>query len=292
MIISVIVLRRETVHKTASNRNQWLEAYDYIVVGAGAAGSVVAHRLSENCNNKVLLLEAGGPQSITTDIPKMSRSLLNSEYDWKYSTVPQNWVSPYRIPQARGKGLGGSTTINNMVYNRGNRRDFDNWVTTFGAKGWAYRDLLPYFVNSENNTDDSIVNGNPGFHGTAGPVTISSNPYPDPILLLYQKTLYDYGIPSTDINGRQQLGTAIAQSFIGNGLRSSTANAYLEPNLKPDYLHILTNAYVTKVLFTKINGRLIASGVEFVKNGKKYSVKALREVILSAGMLSSFKGSF
>lgn len=281
--VASIVLKRQLIHESVASRQSWHITYDYIVVGAGAAGAVIAKRLTEDSHNKVLLLEAGGPQHVYTDIPKNSRSLIESKYDWQFKTVPQSWFTPYRVPEPRGRVIGGSTTINNMMYNRGNRKDFDLWATKFGAKGWEYRNFLKYFVRSENNTDPQIVSNNPGYHGTTGPVTITTDPNPDPILTIHQKALNELGIPSTDINGRQQLGTMIAQSFIGNGIRSSTANEYLEP-LLPANLHVVAHALVTKVLFTKINGKLMATGVEFSRKDQRHEVMATKEVIISAGL--------
>src|ERR1700744_3639375 len=136
--ISVVILNRQTIHDSVSDRRQWDNTYDYIVIGAVAAGSVVAYRLAEDCRTRGLLLEAGGPQSVETDIPTNSRSVLNSDYNWNFHTVPQTWFTPYRVPEPRGRAIGGSSTINNMLYNRGNRRDFDLWVTEFGAVGWSY----------------------------------------------------------------------------------------------------------------------------------------------------------
>ena len=282
LTVASILLKRQTIHESVTTRQSWHNTYDYIIVGAGAAGSVIAKRLTEDLTIKVLLLEAGGPQHVYTDIPTNARSLLGSKYDWQFETVPQKWFTPYKVPEPRGRAIGGSTTINNMMYNRGNKKDFDFWFTEFGAKGWEYRNFLQYFIKAENNTDPHIVWNNPAYHGTRGPVAISSNPEPDPILLIHQRALNNFGIASTDINGPQQLGTMIAQSFIGNGIRSSTGNDYLEPML-PTNLHLVAHAYVTKVLFTRINGKLMATGVEFVRKGHIHQVMAIKEVIICAG---------
>ncbi|CAG2116118.1 unnamed protein product, partial [Medioppia subpectinata] len=277
-------------HDSVADRQHWDQTYDYIVVGAGSAGSVVAHRLVDECKTKILLLEAGGAQSVDTDIPQNARSLLNTEYNCRYHTVPQKWFTPYRVPVPRGRGIGGSSTINNMVYSRGNRQDYDRWVTEFGAYGWSYEEMLSYFVKSENNTDSSVVATNTIFHGTGGPVKVFTDPNPDPLLRVYNDVLNsELGLPNTDINGPNQLGVTIAQSFIYEGIRQSTGNAYLTPNPWPDKLHILTNAYVTRVLFSEVKKKWTAIGVEFSRNGRTYHVMANKEVILSAGTFGSAK---
>jgi choline dehydrogenase len=154
----------------------------------------------------------------------------NPEFDWRYPTIPQKYFTGIPMDCNNGKRLGGSSAINGMIYNRGNRNDFDNWVTRYGAKGWSYEEVLPYFMRAENNTDPLLVAQNPGFHGTAGPVGVSTDPLPAPLLLVHQQALNSIGIRSMDINGANQLGTTIAQATARDGRRSSTANAYIDPN--------------------------------------------------------------
>jgi len=284
LTVASYLLQKDSLHRLNSDRQEFDRSYDFIVVGAGAAGAVVAHRLAENPNAKVILLEAGGPKGVQSDIPAEYVTQLGTEYDWNY-TMAQQFVGlayeDQRIQENRGKVLGGSTTINGMVYNRGNRRTYDIWAQEYGAIGWSYREVLPYFKKFENNTDPNIVAN--GYHGTSGPIQITSWPQPiDPIMLLHQKALNEMGIRTTDINGPQQVGTAIAQAFIdAKCVRSSTANAYLDPNPFPNNLHIITRAFVTKLLF---NGNT-ATGVEFVRYGKRFTVNTRREVIVSAGII-------
>lgn len=166
-----------------------------------------------------------------------------------------------------------------------NRRSYDEWAQ-MGATGWDYASVLPYFIRSENNTDPTIVGQNPGYHGTSGPMGVSPMPHPDEILYLFQKQMNSFGIPTTDINGANQLGTMIYELTIKNGIRSATGNAYLDPNPYPNNLHILANSQATRILFDTNNlmrGNATATGVEFRRDGRSYTVQATREVIVSAG---------
>ena len=281
--VSTILLQKDSEHRLNSNRQMFNNEYDFIVVGSGAAGAVVAHRLAESSHIKVLLLEAGLPNGIPNDIPIEYVKLFNSEYDWNYTEAKQFVGLAFKnevIAENRGFALGGSSSINAMIFNRGNRKCYDIWSEVFGAEGWSYSEVLPYFKKYENNLDPKIVSN--GYHGIDGPVEITSWPEPvDPMMLIHQRALYEIGFQKTDINGPVQTGTAIAQAFIdGKGVRSSTANAYLDPNPYPNNLHILTQAFVTRILF---NGNT-AIGVEFVENGKHFTVNVKREVITSAGI--------
>ena len=179
IFVAIALLKIELIHIKVDNVKELNGCYDYIVVGLGSAGSVVAMRLAEDSNNKVLGLEAGIPQSAFTDIPPFFPLLTGSVYDWMFETVPQKRVglafNEHRVIMPRGKVIGGSSVINYMDYNRGNRRDYDNWANTYGANGWDYNSILKYFIKAENKTDLNIVRDNPGYHGTNGPVGISSN---------------------------------------------------------------------------------------------------------------------
>ncbi|CAG2179302.1 unnamed protein product, partial [Oppiella nova] len=290
--VSILILQRQLSHNQLNKRNSWYDSYDYIVVGAGSAGAVVANRLTENPNINVLLLEAGGPQTLTTDIPVTWIGLLGSDIDWGYQTVPQQnyaMANNGRVPLSRGRVIGGSSSINAMIYNRGNRRSYDDWAYTYGAKGWSFDEVLPYFMKSENNSDMRVVSKNPGYHGTKGPVGISSDLNPQPIFQLYLKAMNELGFETIDVNGPKQVGTTIIQNFIDSntGLRSSTGNAYIDPNPHPNNLHILTNAFVTKILFYDNPYNLRATGVQFDKNSKTYQVMAKKEIIISGGTINS-----
>lgn len=167
-----------------------------------------------------------------------------------------------------------------MLYNRGNRLSYDNWARTYGATDWDYKSVLPYFIRSENNTSPKTLKESPGYHGTSGPMAVSQFPHADEILYLFQKQMNSFGIPTTDINGANQLGTMIYEVNVKDGVRSGTGNAYLDPNPYPSRLHILANALVTRVL---INSSLTATGVEYMRNNIRYTVNATKEVIVSAG---------
>ncbi|XP_054166205.1 L-sorbose 1-dehydrogenase-like [Oppia nitens] len=285
-----LVLQRDARHRSQCERREWLDRYHYIVVGSGSAGAIVAKRLAEeNSRVNVLLLESGGAGDLRTDIPTMYPWLMGTDYDWNYMSEPQQHMGlayvDRRQTEPRGRLVGGSSAINFLVYNRGNRRDYDRWDREFGAKGWNYDSVLPFFIKSENNTDSDVVRANPGMHGTDGPIGVSSiavaaTPL-DRALVAYQQVLNDLELETIDLNGPKQLGTGLIQFTIKDNLRSSTASAYLMDNV--DNLHILCRAHVTRVLFS---GRT-AIGVEFVRYGQKYKVFADFEVILSAGAIGS-----
>lgn len=150
--------------------------------------------------------------------------------------------------------------------------------------GWSYEEVLPYWLKSENNTDPVVVAQNPGFHGTSGPLVVSSDPNPRPIITLHERAVNELGFKSIDINGATQRGTMIAQSNIDLGTRVSTANAYLLP--RPQNLDILIEAFVTQILFSQTNKGLTATAVQFDRKGKTYTVSARKEIILSAGLFT------
>ena len=235
MAAAVLILQREQTHKETASRDKWLDTYDYIVVGSGSAGTPVAYRLTEDPKTTVLLLEAGGRQSVVTDIPENYITNLNTEFDWGYKNMRQPNIGLAfkngQIPANRGKVLGGSSTLNAIIFNRGNRRDYDNWAKKYGADGWSFNEIIKYFKKFENNTDPLLVSQNPGFHGTGGPVQISSWMKPEPIIVFHQRILNQMGYKNVDVNGPEQVGTCILQAFQRkDGVRSSTANAYLDPN--------------------------------------------------------------
>nr|XP_027201587.1 uncharacterized protein LOC113795591 [Dermatophagoides pteronyssinus] len=298
LAISVISLQRQIIHNNNVNRTSIDNNdnyYDYIIIGSGSSGAVVANRLAalNNQSLRILLLEAGGPQSIVSDMPGMTPWLVGTEMDWQYLTVPQQNIGQafrdHRIRQPKGKVIGGTSTINWMLYNRGNRHSYDNWYQTYGCDGWDYNSILPYFIRSENNTSPKIVSKNPGYHGTQGPIGVSPMYRPDPMLFVFQKQMNSFGIPTLDINGANQLGTMIYELTVNDGKRCSTGNSYLDPNPYPENLHIMARSLVTRILFERNNqtNNITAVGVEFNHNGNNYTVRANREVILSAGCIGS-----
>ncbi len=262
--------------------------YDYIIVGAGSAGSVLANRLSEDEHRSILVLEAGPDDAGYSDIhiPANVANLFNNpEVDWMYKTNPQKHaclsMENKQCAWPRGKVLGGSSSLNGMVYIRGSPYDFDRWEE-MGAKGWSYKDVLPYFKKSE-------LNNNPAFaaeetHGINGPMQVS-DAIPVDLDSVYLKAGKELGFEIGDANGRKQETTIMRTQLTvsRDGARQSTATAFLRPAQHRENLHIATMTRVTKVLF---DGKR-AVGVEFVRNNVKGRVRALREVILSAGAVGS-----
>ncbi|CAG2105191.1 unnamed protein product, partial [Medioppia subpectinata] len=288
LTIAATILRININHESIETpHNQLNNVYDFIIVGSGSAGAVIANRLAENPAVSVLLLEAGGPTSVQNDIPAQASTglLFNSEYDWNYTLTPQKCGLSYQngvIVENRGHVIGGTSSFNTMIFNRGNPKTFDIWAKYFGAEGWSFDEILPYFTKYERNLDPLLANN--GFHGTSGPVEISSWAHPPPLVLLHQKAANELNIANTDVNGANQLGTQILQAMIDSkGRRSSTSNAYIDPNPYPHNLHILPRALVTRILFKDKT----AVGVQFVRYGNQYKVMASKEVIVSAGAINS-----
>ncbi|XP_015905954.2 L-sorbose 1-dehydrogenase [Parasteatoda tepidariorum] len=259
-------------------------SYDYIVVGAGSAGSVVASRLSEDSCVTVLLLEAGPKASSITELPALSIASQRKENDWSYKTVPQKrgalGYNNRQINTPRGKGLGGSSILNYMLYVRGNHRDYDHWSEE-GATGWSWKDVYPYFLKSENNTNQEFVKD--GYHSKDGYLTVEDLQYSSELIDAFAQAAPERGYKYRDINGAKQTGFYKIQGTIRNGRRCSTAKAFLVPAQNRKNLNILTNALVTKILIKKKE----AYGVLFEKNGQKYEVHATKEVIVSGGTINS-----
>jgi choline dehydrogenase len=253
--------------------------YDYIVVGAGAAGCVLAHRLTEDPACRVLLIEAGGEaDSPVIRTPALFSQLQDSPYDWGDRTVPQDHLYGRRIFMPQGRVLGGSSTINFMIYIRGHRGDYDGWCQA-GNPGWAYEDVLPYFVRSETNHGFSDR-----YHGASGPLSVISYPQTNPVVARYLAAAQAVGIPyNPDFNGERHEGCGPLQATISQGARSSAASAYLQPVRARPNLTVATHALATRVLFTGTR----AVGVEYFRAGEVVKATAAREVLLAAGALRS-----
>ncbi|KAI4454887.1 glucose-methanol-choline gmc oxidoreductase [Holotrichia oblita] len=265
-----------------------LNEYDFIVVGAGSAGAVVASRLSEISNWTVLLLEAGGDENEISDIPSMCGYTQMSEMDWMYQTSPPG-DSPYclamigdRCNWPRGKVLGGSSVLNAMIYARGNRYDYDKWAAD-GNTGWSYEEILPYFLKSEDNRNPYLAKTK--YHKQGGFLTVQESPWRTPLAVAFLQAGQQLGYEVRDCNGEKQTGFMIAQGTIRRGTRCSTAKAFLRPVRNRPNLHIAMYAQTTKVLINDHSKR--AYGVKFVRNGKEQMVRARREVVLSAGAIAS-----
>jgi choline dehydrogenase-like flavoprotein len=257
------------------------KGYDYIIVGAGSAGCVLANRLTEDGTASVLLLEAGGADrhpyiSIPLGLGRMHDSRM---FDWGYETEPESSLNGRRIEAMRGKVLGGSSSINVMAYTRGNRGDFDRWAQK-GARGWSYADVLPYFRRGETwEGGDSL------WRGGSGPLGTEFAKSPDELFDAWIEAGGAIGIPSTpDYNGKQQEGFGRGQFTIRDGRRSSSARAYLRPARNRANLTVQTGAHATKVLMRGTR----AVGVEFMTvGGDRREIDAGREVILSSGTFNA-----
>lgn len=253
--------------------------YDYIIVGAGSAGCVLANRLSENSSTRVLLLEAGPPDKAREiHIPAAYAKLFKTDLDWNYMTVPQEHLNNRRIYYPRGKTLGGTSSINAQIYIRGHRSDYDLWAS-LGNSGWSYDEVLPFFKKSENNE-----RGPSAYHGSGGPLNVADLRDPNPLTQAFVRAGMEIGIPhNDDFNGAEQEGIGICQVTQKDGKRCSTAVGFLLPALQRSNLTVLTGAHVTNIL---LQGRRVV-GVAYIKDGQKETAQSAREVILSAGAINS-----
>uniref|UniRef100_A0A0C9QZZ1 Gld_26 protein n=1 Tax=Fopius arisanus TaxID=64838 RepID=A0A0C9QZZ1_9HYME len=257
--------------------------YDFIIVGAGPGGSPVANRLSENENWRILLLEAGEPEGILQQIPLLSS--LNTKYDWQYTYEPQKnaclGIKDRRCPCPKGKSLGGTSTMNSMLYTRGHKLDFDIWAQQ-GNYGWSYEEILPYFKKSQRANLREPVDE--WYHGRNGYLHVQNAPWSTPLTAAFLNSGKQLGYDVVDYNGRQQIGFSDSQLTMVNGTRCSASKAYLR--IRRLNLDIVTEATVSRVLIDDNNH---AYGVEFIKNNKTYRINAGKEVILSAGTINTPK---
>jgi choline dehydrogenase len=256
------------------------EIFDYLIVGAGSAGCVLADRLSADGRHRVLVIEYGGSDgSIYIQMPSALSIPMNMpKYNWFYHTEPEPHLDGRRMHTPRGKVLGGSSSINGLVYIRGNPMDFERWVSE-GAHGWSYRDVLPYFKRAESREE-----GGNQYRGNTGKLKTSYGRMTNPLHAAWLAASAQAGYPQTsDVNGFQQEGFGRMDMTVGEGRRWSAARAYLKPAMARPNVKVLTHALATRVLF---DGRR-ATGVEYSRGGVTHRVSAAQEVILSGGPINS-----
>ena len=258
-----------------------MREYDYVIVGAGPAGCCLAARLSENPDISVLLLEAGGgDRHPYIHAPAGFAKLTGTSHTWGYSTAPQREIDGREMWYPQGRVLGGGSSINAMIYARGNARDYDGWAAA-GCPGWSYTDVLPYFKRPEDNErfhDD--------YHGSGGPLGVSDPVRPLPISAAFLRAAQQVGLPyNADFNGEAQEGCGYYQVTNRNARRCSAVEAFLRPAMARPNLVVETRALATRVIVE--NGRAV--GVDYRRRGKSATVRASREVIVSAGAIGSPK---
>jgi choline dehydrogenase len=256
------------------------DSFDYVIVGAGSAGCVLADRLSADARRRVLLLEYGGSdRSIFIQMPSaLSIPMNNPRYNWFYHSEPEPHLNGRRMHTPRGKVLGGSSSINGLVYIRGNPLDFDRWQRQ-GAAGWAYRDVLPYFKRSE-----ARQSGGDAYRGDSGKLATRYGSISNPLHAAWLAAAAEAGYPRTaDVNGAQQEGFGRMDMTVGGGRRCSTANAYLRPAMRRRNLTVLTHALATRIVFS---GRRV-TGLEYVHGGHTRVARVDGELIVSGGPINS-----
>ena len=263
-----------------------MDTYDYVIVGAGSAGSVLANRLSEDGTATVLVLEAG-PSDWHPFIHLPAgfiKTFHNRRVNWLYSMEPSEWTGGRRILAPRGKTLGGSSSINGHVYNRGQRMDFDTWAQ-LGNRGWGYADVLPYFKRMERRLSDGQTD--PTFRGRDGALTVTDIDWFHPLCEAFIAGAVSLGIPrNPDYNGTIQEGIAYAQRTIHKGRRVSAATSFLHPARKRVNVTVRTAAHVTELLFEGKRAVGVAYSIGG-RGGEAMTVRAAREVILSGGTYNS-----
>ncbi|KAI0321913.1 alcohol oxidase [Amylostereum chailletii] len=290
-----------TLLQSPDNSTQQLQAtqYDYIIVGGGTAGGVLANRLTEDSNTKVLLIEAGSSdyEALNIQVPFLATALTSSTFDWNYTTVPQTALNDRQVGYARGRVLGGSSSINYMIYTRGSQDDYDRWAKVTGDSGWTWDSLHPYLLKLENFTVSRVENADAKYvssiHSTSGPVGVGlptvSLPT-DQLVLNAQQELSSEFPFNKDVNSGDMIGISWTPFAIADGARSNSARDYIAPVLERSNLDVLVNTQVIKVLQTgDSNGTPIIRGVQFTSGPKSpvYNLTASKEVIISTGAIGT-----
>lgn len=275
-------------HRVRNIATEYLyEYYDFVIIGGGSAGATIASRLTENDKWNVLLLEAGPDETFLSELPMLFPALQQTNLDWKFKT---EYSGEYclaleggQCSWPRGRVLGGSSVLNAMLYVRGNRRDYDKW-RDMGNEGWGWDDVLPYFKKLEDMRDETVQNK---LHGVGGPLSVEHFRTVSPLMKLFLKAADEMGHynPEHEVNGAVQTGFARSHGTIRDGLRCSTAKAYIRPASKRPNLHVALYSHVTKILIDPESKQ--AYGVEFLRDEHIQQVYATKEVILSAGALQS-----
>ncbi len=265
---------------SASQDRENIGEFDYVIIGAGSAGCVLANRLSADPQTRVCLLEAGPADKDPLIHAPMGFAFIPdwSPVNWRFDTSPQKHLNDRVCFQPRGRVLGGSSSINAMIYIRGSRYDYDRWAEN-GADGWAYDDVLPYFKKAEDNS-----RGADDYHATGGPLTVSDLQYTNPLSEVFMKAAEELQLnPNRDFNGAAQEGMGYYQVTQRDGRRCSSARAYLAPARERANLTIITDAKAERILFTDKR----AAGVAFSRKKKPLQVSVAREVVVSSGAFQS-----
>jgi choline dehydrogenase len=256
------------------------ETYDYVIVGAGSAGAVIAARLTEDPGTRVLLLEAGGQADADEiTIPAAFSALFKTRWDWNYTTTEQKQLHSARTYWPRMKALGGCSSMNAMIYIRGNRADYDGWRDQHGATGWGYDEVLPYFMRSEANTRLGAP-----YHGRQGPLRVEDRRYTHPLSEAWVESAVAAGMkPTDDFNGAEQAGAGLYQVTCRKGRRWSVDKAYLQPAAGRENLTVRTGALASRVVVE--GGRAV--GVAYLHGSDEQVAYVDREVVLSGGAVNS-----
>ncbi|XP_025405162.1 glucose dehydrogenase [FAD, quinone]-like [Sipha flava] len=284
-LLNVLQENLAYVNRQTRDERFGLAEYDFIIVGAGSAGAVVANRLSEVPTWDILLMEAGDEEQFLMDVPLLANMLQFTDANWKYKTMPSKSYCLGHVNKQcnfpRGKVMGGSSILNYMIYTRGHRKDYDAWAD-LGNVGWNSDEVLKYFLKSE---DANITLQDHGFHQKGGLLSVTEAQYKSKLAKAFVQSGYELGYPVRDLNGNSQIGFNFHQLTMKNGLRHSTNVAFLQPIRKRKNLFVKKNCHVTKILFDET--KLKAIGVEYYKGKNKYRVFARKEVIVSAGAINS-----